>query len=87
MIPRTMTWASRSKRASIFLGIVGLLTVSMSYAGTIWADIILGIFGFVLVVTILACVLKFVGGVLYRISGGYDREIRDELQDIRERLD
>ena len=51
-----------------------------------WWYIFRGIIGFVLLFTIIACALKVVGGILFRLSGGYDREIRDELRDIRERL-
>ena len=53
----------------------------------IWSDIIGGFVGLLLVFVIFACALKLVGGILYRLSGGYDREIRDELRDIRERLE
>ena len=84
MIRRTMTWTSRAKRASIFLSICVLLTVSMSYAGTLWADIILVVFAVLFVFIIAAAFLKLVSQVLYRLSGGYEREILDELRDHRE---
>lgn len=87
MIRRTMTWTSRAKRVSIFLSICVLLTVSMSYSGTLWADIILGVAGLLFVFVILAAFLKFVFQVLYRLSGGYEREILDELRDHREQQD
>lgn len=84
MIRRTMTWTSRAKRASIFISLCALLTVSMSYVGTLWANIILVVFAVLFVFVMAAVFLKFVSQVLYRLSGGYEREILDELRDHRE---
>ena len=52
-----------------------------------WSEIFQGIVALAFAFVIIGAALKFVFSILYRLSGGYDREIRDELQDIRERLD
>ncbi|MDE0163822.1 MAG: hypothetical protein OXL36_01885 [Bryobacterales bacterium] len=40
--------------------------------------------GLAFIVLFAAAFLKFVSQVLYRLSGGYEREILDELRDHRE---
>lgn len=53
---------------------------------TFW-DVVIGLLGWLFVFLLFAAALKFVRNVLYRLSGGHDGEIRDELQEIRERLE